>query len=492
MLLAWSYAAILLVFLTPCSSFRNPVLRPLGQRHFHLQQPAAGGQRAPCVRLSAERSGTSGADVAAPNRLPVEQLDGPRFAASFWPLLKAALRGQSHRYMVDLMGEWGENFVVRFPFPWSRWVFLNEPMAIKALLEDVNPEKSPDFTRGLEAIAKGGLLTAEWQEWLRERRRVAPTMTERYVGDLHQIFEEEVAFLDARLEQAAESCQPIELDGAFVGTLFDVIARITIGRSLGFCADASSQTYTTSIENALDEAMRQIVLPPGGGALTALTPAGQKFRHAMREIDALLEDCVHIRLREMELTRIAGEDRGDSDGTMATDLLGVLLEAHVEGVLTLQQVKAQLLTFLLAGHDTTAHTLTWMFWEVARQPSLQASLAQEARSVLPSRSDFPSKSSLSKLELLDRVWQEALRKHPVAATGTLRQVNRTVTVPTATGPHGRYTGAWNAAARLEIPRCHPVYWSAALGLRLIEDEGPHRHVKLWCKGNHLAAQQQPW
>ena len=128
------------------------------------------------------------------------------------------------------MNEWGENFVVRFPLPWSRWVFLNEPMAIRVLLEDVNPEKSADFTRGLDAIAKGGLLTADWREWLQERRRCAPTMTERYVGDLHRIFEEEAAFLHARLEQAAASGDPIEMDGALVGTRFCRPVRRTTQR----------------------------------------------------------------------------------------------------------------------------------------------------------------------------------------------------------------------------------------------------------------------
>jgi len=391
--------------------------------------------------------------------LPVVQLNGPRFADSFLPLLTAALRGQSHRYMVELMNEWGENFVVRFPLPWSRWVFLNEPMAIRALLEDVNPEKSADFTRGLDAIAKGGLLTADWSEWLQERRRCAPTMTERYVGDLHKIFEEEAAFLHARLEHAAASGDPIEMDGALVGTLFDVIARITIGRSLDFRADAASQTFTTSIEHALEEAMRRIVLPPGGGALTALTPDGQKFRRAMREINGLLDDCVRQRLGKMARASPADSDPGrQADPTPTSDLLGVLLEAHTQGVLSIDQVKAQLLTFLLAGHDTTAHTLTWMLWEVARAPSLQDALAAEARRVLPSRTDFPDKGALSKLEALDRAWQETLRKHPVAATGTLRQVAQTVTVPTATGTDGVHRGAWDAAARLEIRRfANPSY-----------------------------------
>jgi len=160
--------------------------------------------------------------------------------------------------------------------------------------------------------------------------------------------------------------------------------------------------------------------------LWALTPAGRRektrYQQAKRNIDQLLDDCVQQRLQDI-----------GGGATKTSDLLGVLLEAHTEGVLSLQQVKDQLLTFMIAGHDTTAHTLTYMMWEIVQNPGLQDALAVEARQELKSRTDFPSKSSLSNLGLLDRVWQESLRKHPAVATGTVRVLNRTVTLPTSTG-----------------------------------------------------------
>ena len=107
----------------------------------------------------------------------------------------------------------------------------------------------------------------------------------------------------------------------------------------------------------------------GGGLLTALTPAGRKYREAMKEIDKLLEDCVRQRL--LELTRqdgggerarqetdpnAAGHDSGgsssgssSSSSSSSRDLLGVLIEGCRSGELTEQEVKDQLLTFLLAG-----------------------------------------------------------------------------------------------------------------------------------------------
>ena len=133
-------------------------------------------------------------------------------------------------------------------------------------------------------------------------------------------------------------------------------------------------------------------------------------------MDTLIASAVEERRAARAARSAAG------DGASAGDLLDLLLDAQEDGAMSAQQVSAQLLTFILAGHDTTAHTLSWLLWEVARQPELQARLQSEADAALPAREAFPAAAELRKLPLLDRVFKEALRKHPVAATGTLRKI----------------------------------------------------------------------
>ena len=89
------------------------------------------------------------------------------------PLLNATLRAQLHRYQLELMHAYGENFQIKFPLPWNHIVVLNDPYAIKEVIEDANPPKAPEFVRGLEATAEvPSLLTAEWDDWLIQRRMV--------------------------------------------------------------------------------------------------------------------------------------------------------------------------------------------------------------------------------------------------------------------------------------------------------------------------------
>lgn len=69
--------------------------------------------------------------------------------------------------------------------------------------------------------------------------------------------------------------------------------------------------------------------------------------------------------------------------------MNVLLDAESEGLKDRNDVKGQLLTFVFAGHDTTAHAMLWLLWEVSQNSELQEALAVEAKEALPLRQDFP-------------------------------------------------------------------------------------------------------
>ena len=78
--------------------------------------------------------------VAPARALQVQpELPGPSFVGSFGQLFRGSINGQSHRVMTDLMETHGDNYIVRFPTPWTRWAFLNSPETIEQLLIEVNP-----------------------------------------------------------------------------------------------------------------------------------------------------------------------------------------------------------------------------------------------------------------------------------------------------------------------------------------------------------------
>jgi cytochrome P450 family 6 len=159
-----------------------------------------------------------------------------------------------------------------------------------------------------------------------------------------------------------------------------------------------------------NEAIRQMTLP---SSFLRLFPPGPEVEQARVLVDDFLEECVSERIHERE-----------NGGANQTDLLNILLDAESNGIIKRDDVKGQLLIFLFAGHETTAHTLSWLLYEVSLNRDLQQALYEEARETLSSRDDFIMDSNVieAHLPLLDCVWKETNRKHPAAATGTLRKV----------------------------------------------------------------------
>jgi cytochrome P450 len=81
---------------------------------------------------------------------------------------------------------------------------------------------------------------------------------------------------------------------------------------------------------------------------------------------------------------------------------------------------ADVITFLVAGHDTTAYTLSWILIEVARHPIVLTKLQQELDDIVRNGFGF-TPSTLGNLEYLNMVIKEGMRLWPVAALGSIRE-----------------------------------------------------------------------
>eukprot|EP00980_Cylindrotheca_fusiformis_P016424 scaffold4897_cov129-Cylindrotheca_fusiformis.AAC.1 len=261
------------------------------------------------------------------------------------------------------------------------------------------------------------------------------------------------------LEQAAESGTAVEMDGIFQAASTDIIGLVIFGKSLGGVdklglpsknspssrsARDSELDIVSALENVKAETQRQMVMP-----LWILNRVGpsKKVMEAKRYLDSFLEECINERL-DME-----PEAREEF-----TDLMSVLLESYENSTITRQEVKGQLLTFLFAGQDTTAHTLTWMLYEISQSSQLQEQLADEAKKALPKRDSFADREVLqsNQLGLMDRCFSETLRKYPAAAMGTARMVGETPMVV------GNFYLELPPGASLVVPpysvHRNPKYW----------------------------------
>lgn len=335
-------------------------------------------------------------------------------AAAGFMFLIESFRGQAHHYLTRLMREHGENFMM-----WDRYVILNDVDAIRDVLETHNLDKTSEVKRGYRSMfyRRGGILAAPWKQWIQQRRMTAPALSKAVIGELAPKFELGARSILQMLENAAAKGEVVEMDQAFTCLTLDTIGLVLLGRTFGvgdrlLAGDKSKVPFSDSLNIMTNEAIRQMTLP---SSLLRLFPPGEKVKDAKDLVDSFLEECVAERIRERE-----------TGGANQTDMMNILLDAESTGAIKRDDVKGQLLTFLFAGHDTTAHTLSWLLYEVSLNSNLQQALYEEAKDTLPCRDDFPMDSNVleTHLPLLDCVWQETNRKHPAAATGTLRKVGK--------------------------------------------------------------------
>lgn len=130
------------------------------------------------------------------------------------------------------------------------------------------------------------------------------------------------------------------------------------------------------------------------------TPGNLRFRRAIRYLDALIYNIIQRR-------RANGEDTGD----LLSMLLGVRDKETGEGMSD-RQLRDEVMTIFLAGHETTANALSWTWHLLASHPEVEAKLHEELGETLAGRP--PSVADLPRLRYTEAVVTESMRLYPPA------------------------------------------------------------------------------
>jgi cytochrome P450 len=166
--------------------------------------------------------------------------------------------------------------------------------------------------------------------------------------------------------------------------------------------DAETSQDVAEVSRAIDDVMEQIAVRfrrPFWLPDTLPLPGNLRYRRGVQRLDRLVARIIAER-------RDKAEDRGDH--------LSQLMLAHNEvgRPMSARQIRDEVITMLLAGHETTALTLSWAWYLLGSHPSADAQLAEEVHTVLGGRS--PTVDDLPHLRFTEQVVSEALRLYPPA------------------------------------------------------------------------------
>ena len=260
----------------------------------------------------------------------------------------------------------------------SAWLF-NHPDRVWDLLAT----RSRDVKKGptMEAAARmlgHGLLTSEGEHHHRQRRLIQPLFHHERLGGYERVMRD----LAERRASSWSDGDVLDVRAEMGG-----LALSIVGRSL-FGSDVDPER-ARAIREALTEALSQFdrVFSPFLRVTEHLPiPSTRRFRRARATFDAI----VHGMISERRGADVAGDD-----------LLSHLLRAQEDGRgMSDEQVRDEVLTLFLAGHETTAVALTWTLWLLAREPEVEARLDE---------ADGDGRD-----ETIDRILAESLRLRPPA------------------------------------------------------------------------------
>jgi cytochrome P450 len=275
---------------------------------------------------------------------------------------------------------------------------LNHPDHVEHVLQRraANYDKRSRSTGMIRSITGESLLTGNGEFWRRQRRMAQPAFHHR-----------QVAGFTGKMTGVTEMVLREWRERAAAGGVLDIASEMS---RLTYAIVARTLFSIDSVGHAdrIERAMR-VMLPHVFNRLGEIprlpdwfpSPANRRFRQALAEVDHVVYQI------------IAGHREAEERGEPCEDLLGMLMSARdpdTGGGLSDAQLRNETVTFLLAGHETTANALSWTFHLIASHPGVERQLMEEIRLVLGGRT--PVLEDVAKLPLTKRVIQEAMRLYP--------------------------------------------------------------------------------
>jgi cytochrome P450 len=273
-------------------------------------------------------------------------------------------------------------------------VFLvSDPELIRQVFLPLSDRMSKGRALERAKILMGdGLLTSEGPLHTRQRRLIMPAFHRGRIALYAAVMIE----LAAKVRDSWQEGQEIDLRAEMMKLTLDIAGRTMFGATL--------ENEAAAISEALTEVMDRFKLAilPGTMWMRHLpTPGNFRLKRALKRLDAVVYGMIRAR-------RERPEDRDD--------LLSMLLEAQDEdnanARMTDTQVRDEVMTLFLAGHETTANALCWTWVQLSQNPAIFEKMRAELKTVLgdrlPTLADYPS------LKYTEMVFSESLRLYPPA------------------------------------------------------------------------------
>jgi cytochrome P450 len=273
---------------------------------------------------------------------------------------------------------------------------ITNPDYIEQVLKDRENFIKSKGLRALKSLLGEGLLTSEGESWFRQRRLAQPIFHQKRIAGYGEVM---VAYTERMLDSWKDG-ETRDIHQDMMRLTLNIVMKTIFNQDI-------TETESQDIANAVDVALHWFESKRKQGFLVwewFPRPENIRYKNAIQKMDKSIYHIINQR-------RQSGENPGD--------LLSMLMEAKDENdgsQMSDKQLRDELATLILAGHETTSNTLSWTWMLLGQHPEVRAKLVEELKTVLGGKS--PTVSDIPKLRYADMVIKESMRLYPAVPSIT--------------------------------------------------------------------------
>lgn len=347
-------------------------------------------------------------------RTNIEQIYGDFPSVDGTPLAEGDLSGLTDGTMYLGLYEYMQDFgqMYKLCFGPKSFIVISEPNAARHVLR----ENSASYNKGvlaeiLEDIMGKGLIPADPVTWKTRRRAIVPAFHKKWLSAMVGLFGDCTERLIVDLDKATDTKKHQDLEERFGSLALDIIGRAVFNYDFE-SVQSTSPVVKAAIETLREAEHRSMTPAPYWKIPGAyqVVPRQRKFKENMELINSELNKAIEACLGDKVALDVEELENRDYKNMANPSLLRFLVDMRGEDTTT-SQLRDDLMTMLIAGHETTASALTWALFELVQKPDLLAEVRAEIDSALPDGRP-PSLEDMDNLELVRLCVAESLRMYP--------------------------------------------------------------------------------
>uniref|UniRef100_A0A2M4BLC8 Putative cytochrome n=1 Tax=Anopheles marajoara TaxID=58244 RepID=A0A2M4BLC8_9DIPT len=270
-----------------------------------------------------------------------------------------------------------------------------------------------------------GLLTSKGERWFQHRKLITPTFHFNILDGFCDVFEENAEEMVRHLEPHANTGTPVNVYPFIASAALDIICETAMGVKVNAQSGGEENVYVNAVYELSRLFLERLVRPwLHVNFIWNRSRFAKRYAHALSTVHGYTRKVIRDRKaalaqRSSSSSNSNGEGKVDGEDSFGRSkkrlaFLDLLLQGNqAHNLLTDEDVREEVDTFMFEGHDTTTAGISWVLFLLALHPDVQDRVYEEIESVLGKDTSRPATMhDLNELRLLERCIKEALRLYP--------------------------------------------------------------------------------